>query len=592
VADSSVSSDAVPTPSGEHLVDKVRPYAGRLAWGGFLLLVTQCCEKAIPWLFRVGLDALTSRELTTVRNGALGVIALSGLAWFVRTNSRIQVFNVGRDVEFDLRNQVLARIHLLGPSFFRRMSTGDIMSRATNDLGQVRLLVGFGALNVVNSVFAFISSITLMFAVSPSLTGLALIPYPFLTLSAMGFGRAMFKRSGEAQVAIADLAGRVQEDVAGTRIARSLGLEERQRDRFEVVNARAIDKNMRLVSLRALMWPVMMGLSSIGTLIVVWRGGTMVLEGDLSVGQFAAFNAYLAQLVWPTLAFGYLLGIVQRGRASYERVRKILVAAPDVAEAPDAVPAGQNGALSVRGLSYEVSGRKVLSDVSFEVPAGTSLAVVGSTGSGKSTLASLLPRLLSTPEGAVFLDGDDVTKVKLAELRRTIGFAQQEPFLFSTTVEANLALALDEMDPSAARARMEHAASEASVREEIETLPDGWSTIVGERGVQLSGGQKQRVALSRALLGAPRVLVLDDPLSAVDARTEASILSALERAAEGRTLVLVTHRIAAAARCDRVLVLDGGRVVEEGTHEQLARGKGLYARLASRQRLEKEIAEL
>ncbi len=579
-------------PPTRSLWSYLRPYGPQLAVGVLLLLVTNALDKAIPWVLRLAVNALQAGELDAVGRYAGVAVGIAAGMWMVRAESRIKVFNVGRDVELDLRDTVLARIHRLGPAFFERMGTGDVMSRATNDLTQLRLLVGFGLLNVVNSLFAYTMGVGMMYVISPELTGWALLPFPLFFVVTQTFARALYARSQGAQAALARLADRAQENVAGVRLVRAYALEAHEEARFEEASRDAVEQNMRLVVLRGLMWPMLMLIGSLGTLVVLWKGGAMVLSGELTPGDFAAFNAYLGQLLWPTLAFGYLLSIVQRGRASYARVSEILDAEPDVVEVEDAREPGRDGAVSVRDLRLSRGGRQILDGLTMDVPAGTSVAVVGGVGSGKSTLAALFPRLLPTPPGSIFLDGEDVTQLSLRELRRTVGYAQQDPFLFSTTIERNIAFGLD--DPSApdAARRVREAAREASLLEEIEAFPDGFDTLVGERGVQLSGGQKQRVALARALLREPRVLILDDPLSAVDARTERVILDALDRAGEGRTLVLVTQRVAAAARADRVVVLDGGKVVESGTHAELVRSGGFYSRLAARQRLEQELAEL
>ncbi|MCA9532703.1 MAG: ABC transporter ATP-binding protein [Myxococcales bacterium] len=581
-------------PHEKTLGSYLRPYWRSLAVGGVFLVLTNVVDKSIPWILQRAIDALVAHELGAVRDYALVVLGLAAVMWVVRIQSRVHVFNVGRDVEFDLRNEIIDKVHQLGPSFFRRMPTGEIMSRATNDLGQLRLLVGFGALNVVNSLLAYVGAIALMVAISPRLTAMALLPYPLFILVARGFGKALYDRSRDAQAALGTLADRAQENLAGVRVVRAFGLEPQQKERFEEANQGAIRANMRLVVTRGFMWPALMLIGSLGTLIVLFQGGRMILADELTVGQFAAFNAYLATLVWPTLAFGYMLSVVQRGRASFERVREILDAEPDIADPVEPVPMRGTGAVRVSGLEVERGGQPVLRDVSLEVPAGSSLAIVGGIGSGKSTLAATLPRLLPAPPATIFVDDQPVEALALRELRQTVAYAQQEPFLFSTSIERNISFGLgnDEPRPDELRRRVRAAAEEACILEEIDNMPAGLDTLVGERGVQLSGGQKQRIALARALLNAPRVLVLDDPLSAVDAKTESRILEALDRAGEGRTLILVTHRVAAAERMDQVVVLEAGRVIERGTHRELIEAGGPYARMAKRQALEAELSTL
>jgi len=591
----SAAAAGTPEPASEPttgLMAYIRPYRWRLVQGFGLLLVTQCLDQAIPLLLGRSVDALQGGDLDRLTQLVVLVIACAVGMATVRTFSRVRVFYVARDIEFDLRNDLLAHLHRLGPTFFRRMPTGETMSRAINDLQQIRVMIGFGSLNVINTFFAYTIAFSLMLSISRELTLYALIPYPLLILASRAVGKMMYTRSTAAQEALGELATNVQETLSGIRIVRAFATEVQQRALFERANQNALARNMALAIIRGLMWPLLMGIGSLGTLIVLWRGTAMVSEDLLTIGELVTFLAFVEKLRWPTLGLGYIMAVLQRGRASYLRICEITDAVPEVTQAPDARTPGTEGALSIRHLSHSIGEHEILRDISLEVPAGQSLAIVGRTGSGKSTLAALLPRLLATPAGSVFLDGDDVTELDVSGLRRAVAYAQQDPFLFSDTIARNIGYSLDDPYSTESMQRIREAAGEASVRRDIEEFPEGFETVVGERGVQLSGGQKQRIALARALLHRPSVLVMDDPLSAVDAQTEASILQALERAARGRTVVLVTHRIAAAQRCDRIAVLDDGRVVEVGDHESLVASGGLYASMATRQQLEQELSSL
>ena len=565
--------------------------------GAFFLASFQYAMNRVDWLSKAAIDAVFADARATAIRSATFMLALAVVAFVARIASRYFVFNAGRDVEYELRRVLLHKLHQLGSAFYRRMSAGEIMSRATNDLGQVRLLFGFGVLNVVNVVFAFSSALQVMVTISWRLTLAAFVMVPIVVFATRGFSRQLFLRTRKNQETLGKLASLVQGNLAGVRVVRSFALEERELERFRAQNREYLDASLALARLRGSMGPTLGASSAAGVLLFFWYGGILLLtdkaHGGITKGDFFAFNLALMRMTWPIIALGFVYSIMQRGRACFERLEEILVTEPEIEDAApkkDARP--KEHSLEVRGLSFAYGDHVVLKDVSFAVPTGRSLAIVGRTGGGKSTLAQLLVRLLPTPRGTVFVGARDICDIPLAELRREVGYAQQDAFLFSTTVTRNIGFSMDDADAPESAVRVRAAAREAQVLDEALELPEQFDTVVGERGVQLSGGQRQRIALARALAWEPPILLLDDPLSAVDAKTEAAILEAIERQAENRTLLLVTHRAAAAAKCDAIVVIDEGRVVERGTHAELVHAGGLYSVFAEEQRMARELDEL
>ena len=578
----------IPTKLWSHF----RRQLPRYVVGMFLLAAYQYSQYWFDTRLQRSIDGAFAGQLDFAIGMGQVLIAVAVGAFVIRVLSRMAIFNGGRVVEYELRRALLYHLHRLGPSFYRHMSTGEIMSRATNDLMQVRLLLGFGVLNALNTVFALTSALAVMIGYSAKLTLASLGTLPLLMLVSRAFGKRMYTYTRANQDAIGSLSERVQSSIAGVRVVRSFSLEKSELAEFDEENDEYLKRSLDLARLRGSFGPVMLTVTALGVVIVFWYGGHLVLEKQITPGDFVAFYRALVRLTWPLISLGFLVAIVQRGRAAYSRIEEIFAADPDIVDGPEPVPAKTSGRLEVKDLRFAYGDQPVLDGVSFELEAGGSLAIVGRTGSGKSTVAVLLSRLQPTPRGAVMLDGTDICDLPVEVVRRTIGYAQQTAFLFSTTVGRNIGYVLEAPDSSHAARTIRAAAKEAQIYDEIKGLPDGLDTVVGERGVQLSGGQKQRVSLARALVSEPKILVLDDPLSAVDARTEKAILNAIDRQREKRSVVLITHRVAAAARCDRVVVLDEGRVVEQGTHDELLARGGLYAAFAEEQRIESELEKL
>jgi ATP-binding cassette subfamily B protein len=566
-----------------------------------MLAVFQFSLNRIDWLSKAVIDAVFASPPEPVTRPAVIMLGLALVAFVTRVASRWYIFNAGRDAEYELRTLLLYRLHRLGTAFYRTMSSGEIMSRSTGDLQQVRLLLGFGVLNVMNVIFAFAGAFQVMVTISQKLTLVSFVMLPLMIVLTRIFSRRMFQKTRANQEALGKLSDVLQTNLAGVRIVRSFALEERERRRFDIQNQAYLEASLALARQRGLMMPLVGAISAVGLLAFFWYGASLLLrgpaDGGITKGEFFAFWLAYVRMTWPMVALGFSISIVQRGRAGYMRLKQIFDAVPEVSDGPLPAPSSIKGTIEVTNLSFSYGRKgegkhKAVDNVSFKVESGHSMAIVGKTGSGKSTLAMLLARLLPTPPGTVFIDGADVCDLPLSSVRKSIGYAQQDAFLFSTTVSKNIGFCLPECESEASVARLRDAAREAHVLGEALSLPEQFDTVVGERGVQLSGGQKQRIALARALVREPVVLVLDDPLSAVDAKTESAILDAIDRQAEARTVVLITHRVAASARCEHIVVLDAGKVVAQGTHDELLRQKGLYAAFAEEQSAKIALEEI
>jgi ATP-binding cassette subfamily B protein len=564
------------------------------------LAATNAFSLAIPWLVKSSIDALRAQPAAVahaivVRDAAL-IIGFAVAQAVIRTWSRVLIFNAGRNVEYQLRRDLFSHLMRMEPAFYRRHPTGDLMSRLTNDLSAVRMLFGPGLLNLFNTAFVYATALWLLVRLSPALTLWALLPYPLVLLAARLASRRMYRASRAIADQLGTMSAAIQEDLAGIAVIKHYALEPARQAGFRKLNDEYLTRSLALVRARGTLMPLFAMLGGIGTLIVLWVGGREVIAGRLSVGSLVAFNGYLALLSWPTFALGWIIGIWQRGIAAWGRVRELLVATPGIKDTgsgqgeagkPD-LPAGAGApSIEVRELTIAVDGRKLLDGVSFALPAGATLAVVGRTGAGKTTLVDALMRLQDVAPGTVHVANRDVTGMPLAELRGLCGYAPQDAFLFSATVAENVGFGVH---GGATPERVRWAAEAAGLAPDIAVLPDGYETLVGERGITLSGGQRQRVALARALAADPRLLILDDSLSSVDAGTEREILTRLRPILAGRTSILISHRVAAVKDADQILVLDAGRVAERGSHAALLAQGGLYASLYREQLAEEAAA--
>ena len=555
------------------------------------LLIVDILQLVVPEILRSFTDKLQQNSLdfeSVLRYGLYILLVGIGIGIF-RFLWRIYIIGASRRLEYELRNKLFSHLLKLSTNYYSRHKTGDLMAHATNDINAVRMALGMGIVMMTDAVFITVIAIGRMLTTTDlRLTLLTLIPLPFLVITIAKGGKAIGDRSKGVQEAFSSLTDTVQENFSGIRVIKSFVQEKEELKKFNVSNQLLFDKNMSLVKIYGMFLPFVQFVSAISFLIVIGLGGSLVINGDISLGDFIAFHAYLQLLVWPMMAMGWVINVLQRGIASMKRINAILHEAPDIVDAPTAIiPEDLMGSISFNRVSFKYpnSSSYSLEDFTISVPAGKSLGVIGKTGSGKSTIATLLLRLYNLEKGEISIDGINIKELQLDFLRNNIGYVDQDSFLFSTTIEDNIGFALD----GYTKEEIIAAAKLAEVHDNIIQFPKQYNTFVGERGVTLSGGQKQRVSIARALVKKPRILILDDSLSAVDTDTEERILSSLKQEMQYKTSIIIAHRISTIKDCDEIVVLDEGKIIEKGTHNELLDIKGLYYDIYQKQLLEDKI---
>jgi ATP-binding cassette subfamily B protein len=574
-------------------------YRVTLFWGAITVLFNNGLWVLSPQVVRRAVDDLNHNGIThqkiLIFSALLVGLALSkGVFQFL---TRWLVIGVSREIEYDLRNDLFRHLESLSYSHYQKNRTGDIMARATNDLNAVRMLLGPAIMYTANTLVFTAVALVFMWHISPKLTLYTFAPLPLASIVVQYFGRRIHERFEKIQAQFSDISARAQENFSGARVVRAYAQEEAEIALFETSNQEYVTRSLPLARLTGMLWPTLEMLLGFALVLVLWLGGREVLMHKISLGDFVAFNTYIVMLTWPVIALGWVINIFQRGTASMGRINEILVAQPEITDAAVAPDLQQTqtlrGEIEFRHLDFSYDGVPVLKDVNLTIPAGSSLAIVGPTGSGKTTLVSLLPRIYDAQPGdaqpgSLLIDGRPIREYPLEALRRNIGFVPQETFLFSDSVRENIAFGVE----TASDEQVRNAAEAANIAIDIEGFPEGYSTMVGERGITLSGGQKQRSAIARAIIRDPRILVLDDALSSVDTYTEEKILNHLREVMRGRTTIFISHRVSTVRSADRIAVLHEGRVVELGTHEELLARNGYYTDLYNKQLLEEELARV
>jgi len=570
------------------LVDYLRPHWRQALLGILALLVVNGIGVYIPLLIRDIIDKLqVAFRFNQVWHYVLLIFVLSSVMWVIRMVSRIALFGVGRQVEFDLKQKIFQHLLKLEPSYFAANTAGDLINRATSDVDNIRRLLGFAVLSIANTLFAYVLTLPVMLSINVQLTLASIAVYPFMLILVQMFSDKMRNQQMLVQEELSNLSELLQEDMSGMALIKIYAQEQNERRAFRSFNQQLLEANLLLAKTRNTLFPLVGGLGYISLLLLLWLGAGQITSKAITVGDFVALLIYVERLVFPTTLLGFTITAYQRGEVSIDRIESILIAEPkiyDVSSAIHVLPKQVKGQLSARHLSYTYPGSTTpaLRDVNFTIAPGETVAIVGPIGSGKSTLANALPRLLNIEAGQLFLDGHDITQIKVQDLRSCIAYVPQDSFLFSTTIKNNIRYG----EPLASQPEVEKVAKQAQIYQEVLNFPQQYETIVGERGITLSGGQRQRTALSRALLLDAPVLILDDALSSVDNQTATEILRNLSEGTQRQTVVFISHQLSAAATADRILVMDKGQIVQSGSHAELLQQPGLYRSLWNQHQLE------